>query len=70
MKKIFKKSYRGRLLSVLTLKEKEEEDKPDKWVRVTDNEEIQQLIWSRNENHFNQASKTPLGNPQTMQMFR
>ncbi len=53
---------------VLRLKEKETEDKPDTWVRVTDNDEIQQLLRSRNEQHFHQPSEIPLKCPQTMQM--
>ena len=70
LKKIFKEPHSGQLSSVLTLKEKDNKDEPDEWVRITDNQEIQQLIRTRNEQHFNQASKTPIGDPRTMQMFK
>ena len=73
MRKIFKDYNLGRLSSVLTLKETEEErndaDKEEEWVRVSDSDEIQKLVTERNLNHFNQASKTPIGDPQTMQIF-
>ena len=69
LKCIFKELHWRRLSSVLTLKEKEEEDKPDEWVRVTNNEEIQQLIRSHNKQHFNQTLETPMKDSQTIQML-
>ncbi len=69
LRRIFKDLDHGRLSSVLTLQEKKTEDEPDKWVRITDSDTVQQLIQKRNEEHFNQASETPIGDPETMQMF-